>query len=90
MLCKRHCQENEKISHRLEENTCKDISDKGLLSKVYKELIKHNNKEMNNLMGKWAKDLNRHLNKEDTQVANNHMKRCSTHMSSVKCKLKQR
>lgn len=47
-----------------------------LLSKVYKEHLKLNNKKENNLVEKWGKHLNRHITKEDTQLVRKPTKTC--------------
>ncbi|KAL6083913.1 hypothetical protein STEG23_020812 [Scotinomys teguina] len=53
-------------------------SDRGLISRIYKELKKHDIKTPNSPIEKWAIELNREFTAEEYRMAERHLRKCST------------
>jgi ribonucleotide reductase beta subunit family protein with ferritin-like domain len=63
-------------------------SDKGLITRIYRELKKLNSPKINKPIKKWVTELNRTFTKEEIQITKKHMKKCSLSLAIKEMQMK--
>ena len=87
MHSKGNCKQGEKPSE-WDKIIANETPDKGLISKVYKQLIQLNTRKTNNPIKQFDKDLHGHFSKEDVQMVSKYMKRCSISLIITEMQIK--
>jgi hypothetical protein len=82
--------QTEETAYRMWELLASYISDKGLVNRIYSVLKKLTSYKINNSLNKWPDELSRQFSKAEVQMANKHVKKCSTSLVIKEMQIKMK